>query len=81
MTEATTPLTRADILDRFHMVAKLNKALDEVRAGEARRMLREGYEPLLTLDWDGSTAGLERAAQRAIAAGQGAISFTAEGRS
>ena len=36
-----------NILDRFHMVAKLNKALDEVRAGEARRMVREGYEPLL----------------------------------
>jgi transposase len=36
-----------NILDRFHLVAKLNKALDEVRAGEARRMLREGYEPLL----------------------------------
>ena len=25
-----------NILDRFHMVTKLNKALDEVRAGEAR---------------------------------------------
>jgi transposase len=36
-----------NILDRFHMVAKLNKALDEVRAGEARRMVREGYEPVL----------------------------------
>ena len=36
-----------NILDRFHMVAKLNKALDEVRAGEARRMVREGYEPPL----------------------------------
>ena len=36
-----------NILDRFHMVAKLNKALDEVRAGEARRMVSEGYEPLL----------------------------------
>lgn len=36
-----------NILDRFHLVAKLNKALDEVRAGEARRMLREGYEPVL----------------------------------
>ncbi len=34
-------------LDRFHMVVKLNKALDEVRAGEARRMVREGYEPVL----------------------------------
>ena len=36
-----------NILDRFHRVAKLNKALDEVRAGEARRMVREGYEPVL----------------------------------
>jgi hypothetical protein len=31
-----------NILDRFHMLAKLSKALDEVRAGEARRMVREG---------------------------------------
>jgi len=36
-----------NILDRFHMAARLNKALDEVRAGEARRMVREGYEPVL----------------------------------
>lgn len=36
-----------NILDRFHMVAKLNNALDEVRAGAARRRLREGYAPLL----------------------------------
>ena len=36
-----------NILDRFHRVAKLNKALDEVRAGEARRMVREGHEPVL----------------------------------
>jgi transposase len=35
------------VLDRYHIVAKLNKAVDEVRAGEARRMAREGYEPLL----------------------------------
>ena len=35
------------ILDRFHIVAKMNKALDEVRAGESRRMLREGYIPVL----------------------------------
>ena len=35
------------ILDRFHIVAKMNKALDEVRAGEARRMAREGMLPLL----------------------------------
>ena len=24
------------ILDRFHIVAKMNKALDEIRAGESR---------------------------------------------
>ena len=35
------------ILDRFHIVAKMNKALDEVRAAEARQMAREGHEPLL----------------------------------
>jgi transposase len=37
-----------NILDRFHIVAKVNKALDEIRASEARRMKREGYEPVLT---------------------------------
>jgi transposase len=31
------------ILDRFHIVAKMNKALDEVRAGESRRMARVGH--------------------------------------
>jgi transposase len=36
------------ILDRFHIVAKMNKALDEVRAGESRRMAAEGRVPLLT---------------------------------
>jgi transposase len=35
------------ILDRFHIVANLNKALNEIRAGEARRMRREGYEEVL----------------------------------
>ena len=34
------------ILDRFHIVAKMNKALDEVRAGESRRMASEGRTPL-----------------------------------
>jgi len=38
---------RVDILDRFHIVAKRNKALDEVRAGESRRMAREGFVPVL----------------------------------
>jgi transposase len=36
-----------NILDRFHIVAKMNLALDDVRAAEARRMAQEGYEPLL----------------------------------
>jgi transposase len=35
------------ILDRFHIVAKMNTALDEVRAGESRRMASEGRTPLL----------------------------------
>jgi transposase len=35
------------ILDRFHIVAKMNKALDEVRAAEARLMAAAGHEPLL----------------------------------
>jgi transposase len=35
------------ILDRFHIVAKMNKALDEVRAGESRKMAQERHEPLL----------------------------------
>jgi transposase len=35
------------ILDRFHIVAKMNKALDEVRAAEARKMAQDGHQPLL----------------------------------
>jgi transposase len=35
------------MLDRFHIVAKMNKALDEVRAGESRRMASEGPSPVL----------------------------------
>ena len=36
-----------NVLDRFHIVAKVNKAVDEVRAGEARELVRNGYEPVL----------------------------------
>lgn len=36
-----------NILDRFHIVAKLNKALDDVRAAETRRLAQDGYEPVL----------------------------------
>lgn len=35
------------ILDRFHIVAKLNQAIDEVRAAEAKELVRQGYEPVL----------------------------------
>ena len=35
------------ILDRFHIVARLNKAVDEVRAAEAKQLALQGYEPLL----------------------------------
>jgi transposase len=35
------------ILDHFHIVVKMNKALDEVRAGESRRMALEGRVPVL----------------------------------
>jgi transposase len=35
------------VLDRFHIMQKMNKAIDEVRAGEARQMKADGYEPIL----------------------------------
>jgi transposase len=35
------------ILDRFHIMSHLNKAIDEVRAAEAKDLIREGYEPVL----------------------------------
>lgn len=35
------------LLDRFHIVAKMNQALDDVRAAESRQMAQEGHEPLL----------------------------------
>ena len=36
------------ILDRYHLVARMNKAVDEVRAEEHKRLKREGHEPILT---------------------------------
>ena len=36
------------ILDRFHIVARINKAIDHVRAEEHRQMKKDGYTPLLT---------------------------------
>jgi len=35
------------VLDRFHIMCHLNKAIDEVRAGEAKEMKRKGLEPVL----------------------------------
>ena len=35
------------VLDRFHVVAKLSKAIDEVRAQEARELAAAGEEPAL----------------------------------
>jgi transposase len=35
------------VLDRFHIMAKMNKAIDEVRAAEVKRLQRDGYEPVL----------------------------------
>jgi transposase len=35
------------VLDRFHIMAKMNKAIDEVRAAEAKRLKRDGYEQIL----------------------------------
>ena len=35
------------ILDRFHIMAHLGKAIDRVRAGEAKEMKAKGLEPLL----------------------------------
>jgi transposase len=35
------------VLDRYHLMAKLNKAIDEIRAGETRRLKADGHEPVL----------------------------------
>ena len=35
------------ILDRYHVMASMNKAIDQIRAGEARRLQEDGYEPVL----------------------------------
>jgi len=35
------------VLDRYHVMAKRNKAIDEVRAAEVKRLKQDGYEPVL----------------------------------
>jgi transposase len=37
-----------NILDRFHIVAKMNDALNDVRSAESRRLVQDGFEPVLT---------------------------------
>jgi transposase len=39
------------ILDRYHIVANLNKALDRVRADEARTLARDGWDVLKRARW------------------------------
>lgn len=35
------------VLDRFHIMQKFGKALDEIRAGESKQLKADGYEPVL----------------------------------
>jgi transposase len=35
------------VLDRYHVMAKMNKAIDEVRAQEVKRLKQQGKEPIL----------------------------------
>lgn len=35
------------VLDRYHIMAKMGKAIDEVRAKEAKALAAKGYEPVL----------------------------------
>jgi len=35
------------VLDRFHIMKKINEAIDQVRRSEGRRLVEDGYEPVL----------------------------------
>lgn len=35
------------VMDRFHIMMHMNKAIDQVRAEEAKALVRDGYEPVL----------------------------------
>jgi transposase len=35
------------VLDRYHVMAQMNKAIDAVRAAEAKRLKQDGHEPVL----------------------------------
>ena len=36
-----------NVLDRFHIMQKFAKALDEIRAAESKELVHDGYEPVL----------------------------------
>src|SRR5262249_46086485 len=36
-----------DVVDGFHVMQQFGRALDDIRAGEAKRLERDGYEPVL----------------------------------
>lgn len=36
------------VLDRFHVMQKISKAIDKVRAAEVKQLKADGYEPVLT---------------------------------
>lgn len=40
-----------NILDRFHIVQKINKAIDEVRAEEHRQLKKDGHDILKNTRW------------------------------
>lgn len=40
--------TALNILDRFHIVKKLNEAVDETRRQETKRLHTQGYDPVLS---------------------------------
>lgn len=35
------------VLDRFHLIQRINRAIDEVRAAEAKKLVADGCEPIL----------------------------------
>jgi transposase len=35
------------VLDRFHVMRQMNRAIDEIRRDEAKELARDGYEPIL----------------------------------
>jgi transposase len=39
--------TAVHVLDRYHIMANMNKAIDQVRANEAKELVAKGYEPVL----------------------------------